>query len=363
MNRLKDKIMIIGFFAILVVFPIIGIFLSDQEVSSSERRNLSMFPNIVENGKVNFEFFDEFNEYVVDQFPGRDFFRMIKAVSQFSIFGHLENDGVFVKDGMIYETSHLNRKSIMTFIEKLNQIQVKYLDDSNSIYYSVIPSKIHYLEDDRYPRINYDDLISSLKESLSNDFQFIDIQDTLNKESYYATDIHWRQETLDEVVSKLLHGMNTEIVSISYEEHSFSNFAGSMYSKIALPVAKENLVYRTNSFLDSILVYNYEKNERMPVYQEEYYSHVDPYDVFLGGATPLLVIDNPELEKGKNLIIFRDSFASSLTPLLISSYDKITLIDLRYIGTDYLESIIDFKDSDILFLYSDEVINNSFLLK
>ena len=64
--------MIIGFLAILVVFPIIGIFLPDQEVSSSERRNLSMFPNIVENGKVNFEFFDEFNEYVVDQFPGRE---------------------------------------------------------------------------------------------------------------------------------------------------------------------------------------------------------------------------------------------------------------------------------------------------
>ena len=76
-----------------------------------------------------------------------------------------------------------------------------------------------------------------------------------------------------------------------------------------------------------------------------------------------MVIDNPELENDKKLIIFRDSFASSLTPLLISSYDEITLVDLRYIGTDYLEGIVDFKDSDILFLYSDEVINNSYLLK
>lgn len=355
--------MIVGFIAILVLFPVVGIFLPDQEVSNSERRNLAMFPNVIENGKVNFDFFDEFNEYVVDQFPGRDFFRTVKVISQFSIFGHLENDGVFVKDGMIYETSHLNRESLSNFAQKLNRIQDKYLDESNSIYYSVIPNKIHYLEDDKYPRVDYDEVVSSLKESLSEDFQFIDIADALNKEFYYATDIHWRQETLDGVVSKLLQSMNIEAIPTSYEEHSFSDFAGSLYSKIALPVSKENLIYRTNSLLDSILVYNYEKNRMEPVYQDEYYSHVDSYDVFLGGATPLLVIDNPELENGKKLIIFRDSFASSLTPLLISSYDEITLVDLRYIGTDYLEGIVDFKDSDILFLYSDEVINNSYLLK
>ena len=58
----------------------------------------------------------------------------------------------------------------------------------------------------------------------------------------------------------------------------------------------------------------------------EYYSHVDSYDVFLGGATPLLVIDNPELENGKKLIIFRDSFASSFNPVTNFSYDEITLV-------------------------------------
>ena len=116
-----------------MLFPLVGIFLPDQEVSNSERRNLAMFPNVIENGKVNFDFFDEFNEYVVDQFPGRDFFRTVKVISQFSIFGHLENDGVFVRMEMIYETSHLNRESLSNFAQKLNRIQEKYLDESNSI--------------------------------------------------------------------------------------------------------------------------------------------------------------------------------------------------------------------------------------
>ena len=42
------------------------------------------------------------------------------------------------------------------------------------------------------------------------------------------------------------------------------------------------------------------------------------------------------------------------------------MIDLRYIGSKYLASIsdIDFTDnSDVLFLYSVPIINNSFTLK
>ena len=51
---------------------------------------------------------------------------------------------------------------------------------------------------------------------------------------------------------------------------------------------------------------------------------------------------------------------------IIENYQKITMIDLRYIGSKYLASIndIDFTDnSDVLFLYSVPIINNSFTLK
>ncbi len=43
---------------------------------------------------------------------------------------------------------------------------------------------------------------------------------------------------------------------------------------------------------------------------------------------------------------------SSLAPLLAGSYRKITLIDLRYISSDLLESYVRFQEQDVLFLYS-----------
>ena len=63
------------------------------------------------------------------------------------------------------------------------------------------------------------------------------------------------------------------------------------------------------------------------------------------------------------LLIFRDSFGSSITPLLIPYYSKITLIDNRYINSKNFVKYIEFTNQDILFLYSTMIVNNSFSLK
>ena len=62
----------------------------------------------------------------------------------------------------------------------------------------------------------------------------------------------------------------------------------------------------------------------------------------------------------KNLILFRDSYGSSLAPLLASGYRTITLVDLRYLSSDQLDQYIDFEDQDVLFLYR---LNNSLSMR
>ena len=57
--------------------------------------------------------------------------------------------------------------------------------------------------------------------------------------------------------------------------------------------------------------------------------------------------------------MLRDSFGSSLAPPLAGSYRKITLIDLRYISSDLLESYVRFQEQDVLFLYSALIWNQS----
>ena len=89
----------------------------------------------------------------------------------------------------------------------------------------------------------------------------------------------------------------------------------------------------------------------------------DPYEMFLSGSLSLITIENPNATTDKELVIFRDSFGSSIAPLLVEGYAKITLVDIRYITSDLVGRFIDFENQDVLFLYSTLVLNNSVTLK
>ena len=87
------------------------------------------------------------------------------------------------------------------------------------------------------------------------------------------------------------------------------------------------------------------------------------YEVFLSGPKSVQKIVNPMCETDKKLIIFRDSFGSSIAPLLISGYSEITLVDIRYISSGLIGKMVDFENAQVLFLYSTSVLNNSETLK
>ena len=89
----------------------------------------------------------------------------------------------------------------------------------------------------------------------------------------------------------------------------------------------------------------------------------DPYEVYVGGPVSLITIENPNANTQEELIVFRDSFGSSIAPLLAQGYKKITLVDIRYIQPMVLGNYIDFTNKDVLFLYSTLVLNNSETLK
>lgn len=75
------------------------------------------------------------------------------------------------------------------------------------------------------------------------------------------------------------------------------------------------------------------------------------------------VIRSPEAATDRRLIVFRDSYTSSLAPLLLGAYREITLIDLRYINSALIGDYVDFADADILFLYNTAIVNQSEMLK
>jgi len=140
-------------------------------------------------------------------------------------------------------------------------------------------------------------------------------------------------------------------------------FYGVYHGQAALPLPSEQLNYLTNDIIDSYTVFDYELNKEGPVYDMEKADSNDPYSMFLSGTKSLLKITNSSVNTDKKLIIFRDSFGSSIAPLLAQGYSETYVVDIRYITSDILGNFIDFENSDVLFLYCATVMNNSIMLK
>ena len=274
-----------------------------------------------------------------------------------------EKVDIFIKNDMIFQVNkELDEFAVNNVITLINNIKTNYLK-SNKIYYSIIPDKNYYMENS-YDKYDYNKLVSIFKDNL--DYKYIDIFNDLSIDSYYNTDIHWKQEKLENVTNTLLTNMGLNKITMPNKVNEYNNFYGGLYNKIDNNLKPDKITYLSNNLLDNIKVYNMVEDKYDTVYNTSYLSNKDPYDVYMGGPTSVLVIENKNQKNGRELLLFRDSFSSSLVPLMIDSYSKITMIDLRYISSKMLGEFdtIKFNEKqDVLFLYSVPIINNSFILK
>jgi hypothetical protein len=325
---------------------------------------LAQFPKLSLNSIISGRFMKSFETYTTEQFPLRDSFRTIKALSNFYILGQSDNNDLFFKNGHIGKIEYpLNEESVTNAAKKFEKIKNKYLDGTDTkIYFSVIPDKNYYLIEDDYLSIDYEKMLSQIQ-SETEFMEYIDIKDLLTLDSFYKTDTHWRQEEIIPVAKEIAEKMGVQL-NAEYKVNILDNdFYGVYHGQAALPVPPEEIKYLTNDILENAKVYNFDFQKEISVYDMEKAYGKDPYEMFLSGSLSLLTIENEKATTDKELVIFRDSFGSSLAPLLVEGYKKITVVDIRYIHPDMLERFIEFTNQDVLFIYSTSVLNNSETIK
>ena len=186
--------------------------------------------------------------------------------------------------------------------------------------------------------------------------------DDLELDDYYKTDSHFMINKIDKVALRLLSGMNNDFYS-NYEVINVDTFDGIYKSRIPISSKSDDLNIIKNDAINNSLVYDYVKDIYIDFYDKSKLKGNDKYEMYLGGSTPLVKIYNNDTDNDRELIIFRDSFGSSLAPLLVSSYKTITLVDTRYISPKILDNYIVFDNKDVLFIYNTSIINNSYSLK
>ena len=367
---MKNKIRFAGMMVVVILWAALAIFAwvrPSDALSEAERRPLAQFPTLNADTLSSGIFMREFEDYTLDQFPARDTFRQVKSLFHYRVLNQKDNNGIYITDGYAAKLDFpLNQEALSYATGKLNQVYEKYLKSQGSnIYFAAIPDKGFYLaEKNGYPSMDYDRFFETLRQDLPW-ATHIDITDCLDISDYYFTDTHWRQEQLFEVAEKISTSMNMpEPKPESYTQTPLERpFYGVYHGQAALPMEPETMYIMESSALKECRVYLYATDSYTDVYNMEKLTSKDLYDVYLSGTQSLVRIENPNATTDRELIVFRDSFGSSLVPLLVSEYQSVTLVDIRYISSLLLNQYVDFRGQDVLFLYSTLVLNNGTSLK
>jgi len=379
MNKHIDKITIIAFCVFIFGLGIAFFAMPNDTHSRTERRMLARPPAISTDAIMSGQAMRDFEPYMQDHFPARELFRTINAMTRRYALRQRDHNDYYLAGGHLSQMEHpLNPTALTDNMRHLATIYAVMLEGMN-VFYAIILDKNYFLAPAHgFLHLDYDEFIRIVHRYMGN-HTFIDLFEILTIDDFYRTDIHWRQEALLPTAAALAYAMNAPAPPANFTHHTLENFRGNFHGAAALPVRPDDLIFLTNHYTESAIVHTLTEQggqfimtdhitfqgETMPlqVYNPALFYGMDSYDVFLAGAQALMTIYIPNATTDRELIIFRDSFGSSITPLLLGSYSKITLVDIRYIPARLLPQFIDFADQDVLFLYSVPILNRGGLFR
>ncbi len=374
-NKISSFVTAIVFCLIIFGFAVAHFAIPDGEESLSERRQLAKAPKASAESIMDGKFMKELDEYLPDHFPLRDSLRSLKAHFQYGIFAKKENNGYAFADGSILKLDDkLDESQLRAFTDKINSVYGAMFEGMD-VYFAISPDKNYVAAaDNGYLTLDYEAMEKYLRENLNVDIKYLGAEpfSELTLSDYYITDPHWKQENLQEAVSALTQALGVYSPNIgAYEVKSYLPFYGTYYGQAAVKTGYDTINCLVSDAISSSIVKDLTYpltgegfSSEKQVYDESDADNKDMYDLYLSGPTALIEVVNNQGSTGRELIFFRDSFGSSIAPLLLESYDKITLVDLRYIASAFLPSLLKTGENcDILFMYCPQSINSGKLFK
>ena len=373
------------FFAIVIVavwgsLAIVNFFMPKKTFSELENRTLQEWPawdtaEFIE-GNLMLKAEQHLNDHVV----GRDFWVELKCKVDLAL-GKKENNGIFIVNNTLIERVGMpNKNATVANITGINNFATLF---KGNIYSMIIPSAIgvdldklpSYFNGKYFAKPAWDQtaLIDSINGELESSIKNLDGTTVANmlRGHYYRTDHHWTSDCAFAAYNWYaeqagLPKRNADEFTI---ETVSDQFYGTLYSKSGFRdiTPDEIKAYR----IGEVVLYEmglYKSGEIKAnrtsdtVFFDEKLQIKDKYSYFLNDNYGFARITTKS-DSGRKLLIFKDSFANSLVPMLLEDYSEIMLVDMRH-TTGNIRNIVDFDAyDDALFLYSLDLFTHQDVLE
>lgn len=367
---MKKEVSIIFIIICFVFISCVGggsIYLNDNTISIFENRTLATYPQYNQERLLSGDFFNDYEEYSLDQMVGRDnFIDLLNTVKVFSgkkeinkiIIGNdnellakykyeeIANNDYKKRNSLVADEIKNIKNATDTYGGKTIYMHVMY---QNEFYKDSLPSQYKYLSK------NYDDYNQDLLDKVSlSGAEIVDCNQTIRKHQdeylYYKTDHHWTPKGALYAYNTLIKKLNINKSQSNWDDmnciKSNKVFMGSMTSQIG------------SSYFEKQDSFEYYKGDMPDYSRKTSLSSITPqrnteklfqdnktkYSKYSDIEQSNYAIDNFYTNQNdkKNILIIGCSYKQALIEYALNDFNRVMLLDPRtYNGNinDYIKSV------------------------
>ncbi len=341
---------------ILLLLAGIAAFVFRQDFSGWEKRSLTGIPGNL--SLSNWTMNDDLESFLSDQVPFRQPMVNLHALTQVYTGRATQLEAWPVGDAVTESPVRADQETLKKRVAGMKELA----GDTPCLFLTPPTAGMMRMNEMTAARRALYGEESAIYDELTAEEGFVPLREAFEASSeptFYYSDHHWNSTGTELAYRAYCRAAGLEpAAQEAFTYTQYGHFHGTTYSRSGLPFVREDTLICAEPKAAVTLTIREDGAEYDHLIFPEKAETYDGYAVYLNGNHGMLTISNPEAAGG-TLLVFRDSFASSLLPYLSANYARITAVDVRYYPGSFRDAMEEAGEADqILFLYSLDSLAN-----
>ncbi|MBK5459150.1 MULTISPECIES: DHHW family protein [unclassified Peribacillus] len=249
------------------------------------------------------------------------------------------------------------------------------LGEQVEVYNMVVPTSVEFALPKKYQHMSKPQkpVIDKIYDNLNSEIKTVDAYKALEKHKneylYFNTDHHWTSLGAYYAYEQFAKEAGFKAKSLDeYEKYSKKDFLGTLFTQTQDTKLKENKdVIDYYKIPVDYKVFRYEKGKEDTAVPStlyaDYANGVNAYSIFLHGDFPMIKIQNNDSNKGRKLVVVKESYGNAFVPFLIPHYDEIYVVDSRYYNSSLTKLVNEEEVKEVLFINNIFAANTEKIVK
>ena len=352
-KRLPDNLAVIAGLLILLACGVVALFARGGEYNEWERRYLADRPSVsLSEWKTD----TNTEEFLRDHIPGRRALVALDSSGQFLAGRNTQLEAWYACGAVVERPVKIETRAIEGKLNRFGK-----LADGAGVPWLLLTPRTHgwLLRDRMIPVMarayDTEEEGYALLEASPNTVKMPEAFDADPDRMYYRTDHHWTLQGAYQAYLALGERLGYQPLPLdAFRITEYSGFTGTTLSRSGLPALWQDTL--TCAEPDSAVTMTAIDRDGEQISDRlifpENAEGGDGYSVYLNGNHGTLIIERPDSPEG-TLVVYRDSMANCLLPMLSCHFRRIIAVDARYDSGIFSDALARSDDTKaILFVYS-----------